>query len=78
MLISYRRALYNFKTIEWKLWEEIHFTVTIYYAIISKIRHKFKNNPIVKKSTSPVVNLLDKTCAKFVSNPPKTVGGDRF
>ena len=38
MLISYRRALYNFKTIGLKPYEEIHFTVTIYYTIISKIQ----------------------------------------
>ena len=29
MLISYRTALYDFKTIEWKPWEKMHFTVTI-------------------------------------------------
>ena len=59
----------------------MHFAVTIYYTIISKIlkiRQKFKNDPIVKKSTSRVANLVVNICVKFESYPIKTVGGDRF
>ena len=48
------------------------------YFKISKIRQKFKNKPIVKKSTSQVANIAVNTCVKFKSNPLKTVGGDRF
>ena len=48
------------------------------YFKISKIRQNFKNDPIAKKSTSRVANLVGNTCAKFESNPFKTVGGDRF
>ena len=36
MLIFYKRALYKFKTIEWKVYE-LHFAVTIHYTIISNI-----------------------------------------
>ena len=56
----------------------MHFTVTIYYTIISKIRQKFKNSSIVKKSTSQVGDIILDTCIKFGSYPTKTVGGDRF
>ena len=56
----------------------MHFTVTIYYTIISKIRQKYKNNSIVKKSTSQVGDIILDTCIKFGSYPTKTVGGDRF
>ena len=81
MLISYGRALHNFKTTEWTPKEEMNFTITIYYTIISKnskIRQKFKNNPIVKKSTSQVGDIILNTCMKFESYPTKTVGEDRF
>ena len=57
---------------------KMHFTVTIYYTIISKIRQKYKNNPIVKKSTSQVGDIILDTCIKFGSYLTKTVGGDRF
>ena len=59
----------------------MHFAVTIYYTIISKIleiRQKFKNDPIVKKSTCQVANLVVIIWIKFESYPIKTVGGDRF
>ena len=59
----------------------MHFTVTIYYTIISKIskiRQKYKNNSIVKQSTSQVSDIILDTCIKFGSYPIKTLGGDRF
>ena len=55
----------------------MHFTVTIYYTIISKIRQKYKNSPIVKKSTTQVGNFILDTCIKFESYPTKPVG-DQF
>ena len=59
----------------------MHFAVTIYCTIISKIlkiRQKFKNDPIVKKNTSRVANFVFNICVKLESYPIKTVGGDRF
>ena len=55
MRISYKRALYHTKMIEWKPLEEMHLTLTIYYTIISNVkknRQIFEKSPIVKKSTS--------------------------
>ena len=49
-----------------------------HYFKISKIRQKFKNSPIVKKSTSQVSDIILDACIKFESYPTKTVGGDRF
>ena len=68
MLISYKRALYNFKTIERTPYGEIHFTVIKKYTIIStfsKIRRKFKNGLIVQKAqvtlvTSYLIPVLNK------------------
>ena len=34
LVISYFMPAWNFKTIRLKLYEEMHFTVTIYYTII--------------------------------------------
>ena len=59
----------------------MQFAVTTYYTIISKslkIHQKFKNDPIIKKSTSQVANLVVNICVKFESYPIKTVGEDRF
>ena len=59
----------------------MHFTVTIYYTIISKIskiRQKYKNSPIVKTSTSQVSDIMLVACMKFQNYPIKTVGGDAF
>ena len=52
---------------------------TLYcYFKISKIRQKFKNSWIVKKSTSQVSDIILDACIKFESYSTKTVGGDRF
>ena len=55
----------------------------IYYILyhffkISKIRQKFKNSPIVKKSTTQVIDIILDACINFESYLTKTVGGDRF
>ena len=52
--------------------------ILYHYFKISKIRQKFKNSPIVKKSTSQVSDIVLNACIKFESYPTKTVGGDRF
>ena len=52
--------------------------ISYHYFKISKIRQKFKNSPIVKKSTSQVTDIIVDACIKFESYPTKTVGGDRF
>ena len=49
-----------------------------HYFKVSKIRQKFKNSPIAKKSTIQVADIILDACMKFESYPTKTVGGDRF
>ena len=49
--------------------------ILYHYFKISKIRQKFKNNSIVKKSTSQII--LD-ACIKFESYPIKSVGEEAF
>ena len=59
----------------------MHFTVTIYYTIISKFQKFAKNSKILwssKKSTSQDSDIILNDCIKFESYPIKTVGGDRF
>ena len=59
----------------------MHFTVTIYYNIISKFQKIAKNSKIVrssKKSTSQVSDIMLDACMKFQNYPIKTVGGDAF
>ena len=45
----------------------MHITVTIYRTIISKFQNfkKFKNSPIVKKSTGQVSDIILDACIKF-------------
>ena len=52
--------------------------ILYHYFKISKIRQKFKNSPIVKKSTSQVSDIVLNAGMKFESYMTKTVGGDRF
>ena len=52
--------------------------ILYHYFKISKIRQKFKNSPIIKKSTSQVSDIILDACIKFESYPTKTVGEDRF
>ena len=51
--------------------------ILYHYFKISKIRQKFKNSPIAKKSTTQVSDII-LVCINFESYPTKTVGGDRF
>ena len=52
--------------------------ILYHYFKISKIRQKFKNTPIVKKSTSQVSNIILDACVEFENYPIKTVGEDAF
>ena len=52
--------------------------ILYHYFKISKIRQKFKNCPIIKKSTSQVSDIILDAWIKFESYPTKTVGEDRF
>ena len=52
--------------------------ILYHYFKISKIRQKFKNSPIIKKSTSQVSDIILDVCIKFESYPTKTVGEDMF
>ena len=59
----------------------MHFTVTIYYNIISKFQKIAKNSKMVwssEKSTSQVSDIMLDACVKFQNYPIKTVGGDAF
>ena len=59
----------------------MHFTVTIYYTIISKFQKfakKFKNSLIVKKSTSQVADIIHDASTEFENYPRITVGEDAF
>ena len=49
-----------------------------HYCKISKIRQKFKNSPIVKKSTSQVVDIIHDAGMEFENYPITTVGEDAF
>ena len=51
----------------------MHFTVTIYHTIISKFQNfkKFKNSPIVKKSTSQITDIMLDSCMQFENYPMK-------
>ena len=56
----------------------MHFLVTICYTIISKIRQKFKNRLIVKKSTTQVAGIIHDANMEFDHYPIITVGEDEF
>ena len=55
-----------------------YYILYLFFFKISKIRQKFKNSPIVKKSTSQVSDIVLNAGIKFESYSTKTVGGDRF
>ena len=44
------------------------------YFKISKTRQKFKNTPIIKRSTSQVNDIVLDACMKFENYPIKAVG----
>ena len=59
----------------------MHFTIAIYYIIISKfqnIRQKFKNSPIVKRSTSQVAYIIHDASMEFENCPIITVREGAF
>ena len=59
----------------------MHFLVTICYNIISKFQkfaQKFKNNPIVKKSTSQAADIIHDASMEFEHYPIIIVGEDAF
>ena len=49
-----------------------------HYCKNSKIRQKFKNSPIVKKSTSQVADIIHDAGMEFENYPITTVGEDAF
>ena len=59
--------------------EEAFYNYIIYdYFKISKIRQKFKNNPIIKKSTTQVSDIILNACMQFENYPINTVGEEAF
>ena len=59
--------------------EEAFYNYILYdYFKISKIRQKFKNSPIIKKSTTQVSNIILDTCMHYENYPIKTVGEEAF
>ena len=52
--------------------------ILYHYFNISKIRQKFKNSPIVKKSTIQVSNIILDVCMQYESYLIKTVGEEAF
>ena len=54
------------------------YCISYHYFKISKICRKFKNSPIVNKSTSQVADITFNVCMKFENYPVKTVLGDTF
>ena len=62
---------YTIKTVE----EDVFYRHYI-LIIISKIRQKFKNSPIIKKRQ--VSDIMLDVCIKFECYPTKTLGADGF
>ena len=59
--------------------EEAFYSYFIYhYFKISKIRQKFKNIPIVKKSTTQVSDIILEACMQYENHSIKTVGEEAF
>ena len=55
-----------------------NYYILYHYFKISKIRQKFKNSPIIKKSTTQVSNIILDTCMQYENYPIKTVGEEAF
>ena len=67
----------DFETIEWKLYEVMHLSHTIYYTIIS-IFKKFKTVRLAKKNKSQADDIIPDACMQFEKFPIKTVGEEAF
>ena len=52
--------------------------ILYHYFKISKIRQKFKNSQIVKKSTTQVSDIILDTCIQYKNYPIKIVGEEAF
>ena len=52
--------------------------ILYHYFKISKIRQKFKNSLIVKKSTTQVSDIILDSCMQYENYPIKTVGEEAF
>ena len=52
--------------------------ILYHYFKISKIRQKFKNGLIVKKTTSKMSDIIFDACIEFENYPIKTVGEEAF
>ena len=66
---------YPIKTVEEAFYS---YHILYHYFKISKIRQKFKNRMIVKKSTSHVRDIILEACMQIENYPIKTVGGEAF
>ena len=56
----------------------IIYNILCHYFKILKIRPKYKNGPIVNRSTSQANEMVLDACMKFENYPIKTVGEDLF
>ena len=70
----------NFENYPMKTVEDTFYSYYIlyHYFKISKIRKKFKNSLIVKKSTSQVAHIIHNASIEFEHYPIITVGEDAF
>ena len=66
---------YPIKTVEEAFYS---YYILYHYFKISKIRQKFKNCPIVKKSTTQVSDIILDTCMQYENYPIKTIGEEAF
>ena len=62
------------------VWEDPFFSyyMLYHYFKVSKIRQKFKNSPIVKKSTNQVADIIQDASMEFENYPRISVGEHAF
>ena len=58
--------------------EDAFYSYYISYNYFKISKKKFKNSPIVKKSTSQVSDIMLDACMQFENYPMKTVGEEAF
>ena len=56
----------------------ITYYISYHYFKISKIRQKFKSDPIIKTSISKAYDIILDACVKYENYPIKTVREDTF